>query len=52
VPADVTHLDYLGRKLEVSAGANDLRKFQQAAVEIQATWTNVRPTIEAKSGGT
>jgi hypothetical protein len=48
MPIEVAHLDYLGRELEVWAGANDLRKLQQVAVEIQATWSKVRPTIEAK----
>lgn len=50
LPADVTRLDFLGRELEIWSESNDMDKLQNAAKQIQLTWSRVRPVVETHGG--
>ncbi|MEO8724678.1 MAG: hypothetical protein ABI383_01020 [Acidobacteriaceae bacterium] len=50
VPVDVMKLDYLGRRLQVDAGAKDMTSAKMTVQDLRHTWDNVRPEIIRNNG--
>ncbi|GAC1438623.1 MAG: hypothetical protein NVS9B5_33440 [Terriglobales bacterium] len=51
VPADVAHLDYDGRELEIWSRANDRAKLKATAQDMRETWDRLKPEVESHNGG-
>ena len=52
IPAGVLVLEYYGRELEIWSARKDVTRLKRTAAALTANWNTLKPTVEAKGGGT
>jgi hypothetical protein len=52
IPSGVLVLEYYGRELEIRSAKKDVAGLKRTAAALTTSWTTLKPTVEAKGGGT
>ena len=52
IPSGVLVLEYYGRELEIGSAKKDVAGLRRTAAALTTSWTTLKPTVEAKGGGT